>query len=346
MKFVLPFLVGLFLFVFIACSNADYEALEDSPFEAADKAVQDTSVSDENEWFELVVSSSSESLIDSLNEVSEPFLVSSSSNDSIMYLPLDGDAEERKNDSVSNLNGDDLQELDGHDSELDSWIRNVSRESRFNPEISYDTLVDSRDGKVYKTVKIAFQTWMAENLDYADSVKTESLKGNNWCYHNDTMNCDVVGRYYTWAAAIDSVGLAENEALDCGYGKTCLMPDTVYGICPPGWHLPKEEEWYALFDALGGRTVAGRVLKSQSGWLYQGAGTDSTGFCALPAGRKFVDDYFDYDGLIAYFWSASEYTEDYARFMGLTYDYYWDAFLYTHKKTYGFSVRCMKNSIN
>lgn len=432
MKIILPFWVGL-IFLFVACSNADYEALEESPFEAADKAMQDTSVNDENEWLEPVVSSSSESLVDSLDDLTEPFLLSSSSGDSILYLPLDDAAEERKVDSLIHFYDDvlfepDTLELDSVESdsiesgsnepdmglpscsmenegeiarsvkdemyyvcrdsewvyalvsEYDTygetctladvgkiingavsdyskyyctangwidyvdWSWEVPKEARLNPEISYDTLVDPRDGKVYKTIKIASQTWMAENLNYADSVKTESLKGNNWCYHNDTMNCDVVGRYYTWAAAIDSVGLAENEALDCGYGKRCWLPDTIYGICPPGWHLPKEKEWYALLDALGGKDIAGRVLKSQSGWFLHGCGTDSTGFSALPAGRKFVDDYFDYEGLIAYFWSSSEYTEDYARFMGLTYDHYWEAFMYTHKKSYGFSVRCLKNS--
>lgn len=404
------------LFLLMACSNAEYETLDDLPGNVAEKPAE----FDEDKWLEPVESSSSVAEIDTVEDaVIEPFL-SSSSEDTTVYLLITPEPDPRSVDSVGDPIDDVPYEMviEEPDSGLPNctaenegeitfntkdemyyickeseweyalvaqydtygqsctaadigkivkgsvvdyskyyctengwidyldWSWEVPKEARLNPEISYDTLVDPRDSKVYKTIKIASQTWMAENLNYADSVKTESLKGNNWCYHNDTMNCDVVGRYYTWAAAIDSVGLAENEALDCGYGKRCWLPDTVYGICPPGWHLPKEEEWYALFDALGGRTVAGRVLKSQSGWLYQGAGTDSTGFCALPAGRKFVDDYFDYDGLIAYFWSASEYTEDYARFMGLTYDYYWEAFLYTHKKTYGFSVRCVKNSIN
>ena len=70
----------------------------------------------------------------------------------------------------------------------DGWSWDVSKEARFNPNIKYDSMVDPRDKQVYKVVKIEVkehdysQVWMAENLNYADSVKTPSLKGRNWCY--------------------------------------------------------------------------------------------------------------------------------------------------------------------
>ena len=63
------------------------------------------------------------------------------------------------------------------------------------------TLKDLRDGQTYKTVVIGEQTWMAENLNYADSVKTPSLKENSWCYGNVAANCEKYGFLYTWAAA-------------------------------------------------------------------------------------------------------------------------------------------------
>ena len=65
-----------------------------------------------------------------------------------------------------------------------NWNWDVPKECRFNPDIDYGTMTDERDGKVYKTVKIGDQTWMAENLNYADSTKTPSLKGKSWCFND------------------------------------------------------------------------------------------------------------------------------------------------------------------
>ncbi|WP_275976887.1 FISUMP domain-containing protein, partial [Fibrobacter sp. HC4] len=162
----------------------------------------------------------------------------------------------------------------------------VTKDEFLNPEITYGTMTDTRDNKTYKTVKIYDQVWMAENLNYADSVKTPSLKGNSWCYGNKAENCDVAGRLYTWAAAIDSVALANDvdNPQTCGYFKECRLPTVVQGVCPSGWHLPTYDEWQTLFKAVGGSSAAGEALKSGSGWSGNGNGTDTYGFSALPAG--------------------------------------------------------------
>ena len=218
-------------------------------------------------------------------------------------------------------------------------------ESSFNPDITYGTMTDSRDKKVYKTVKIGGQTWMAENLNYADSTKTLSLLERSWCYNNDSANCAVAGRLYTWAAAIDSVKLATDadNPQDCGHRKTCTLPDTVYGICPPGWHLPTQTEWNTLFTEVGGSSTAGKILKSQTGWYNNGNGTDGVGFSALPAGYRKYTGYFSYDGDTANFWSATENNSNDAYRMGLYYSRE-DAYLYSHDKNYGFSVRCLQDA--
>lgn len=226
------------------------------------------------------------------------------------------------------------------------WSWDLPKEACLNPEIDYGEMADPRDGQVYKTVKIGDQVWMAENLNYADSTKTPSLKGGSWCYDNRAENCDVTGRLYTWAAAIDSVALANDadNPQTCGYGETCMLPTVVQGVCPSGWHLPTEDEWETLFAAVGGKGDAGKMLKSTSGWSDSGNGTDAYGFSALPAGGSFHDVDFYSAGNYAYFWSATQGENDsyYAYFMSLRCSYdspSQDSYL----KGSGYSVRCLQN---
>ena len=235
----------------------------------------------------------------------------------------------------------------------DGWSWDVPKEARLNPNIKYDSMIDPRDKKVYKVVKIDVedenysQVWMAENLNYADSVKTPSLKDNNWCYQGDEKKCKVSGRYYSWAAAIDSVALANDaEApLDCGYGKKCGLDRAVQGICPDGWHLPSIYEWGLLSVALGNAPVSGEPLKALTGWNYAGTpdnnGTDLYGFAALPTGRRISATSWEKVGSDVYYWSATEYSADYGRYFNIN-NIYTNSYTYQNSKSYGQSVRCVK----
>ena len=227
------------------------------------------------------------------------------------------------------------------------WSWDVPKECRFNPDIDYGTMTDSRDGKTYKTVKIGDQVWMAENLNFdaGQGGSGENKYDLSWCYKNEPKNCEVAGRLYTWAAAIDSVKLANDadNPRDCGNGKTCVLPDTVYGVCPPGWHLPNNAEWEKLFTAVGGQSKAGKALKSQNGWPDNGNGTDAFGFSALPAGLVNHDGKNFYgDDEFAHFWSASEGDNTHVNYVYL-YKLNEDAYLYLIIKHSAFAVRCLKN---
>jgi uncharacterized protein (TIGR02145 family) len=232
----------------------------------------------------------------------------------------------------------------GKDSLNFDW--SIPKENYLNPNIHYDSLVDDRDGQVYKTVGIGSQVWMAQNLNYADSVQTPSLKGLIWCYGNDSAKCEAVGHLYSWSAAIDSVALANDPAnpLICGRGKLCEMPTRVQGVCPNGWHLPDTTEWHKLFTAVGGQSTAGKMLKSATGW-EEGNGSDDYSFSALPVGwRDFA--LFNKAGQDAVFWSATEKTDDtfhYSYIMELNYNNE-GAYLGNDFKDYGFSVRCLKDA--
>ena len=224
------------------------------------------------------------------------------------------------------------------------WNWKVPNEARMNSTITYGTMTDLRDKKVYKTVTIGNQVWMAENLNYADSTISKSLLKRNWCYGNVSANCDVGGRLYTWAAAVDSVALYDGgNGVNCGYYKTCSLPAKVQGVCPDGWHLPTKAEWNTLFTEVGGSSTAGKILKSQTGWYNHGDGTDGVGFSAIPAGVRNEDGSFILDGRNAYFWSATENDRYYAYVMYLYYSYE-EAYLSNFQKYDGFSVRCLKDS--
>ncbi len=93
------------------------------------------------------------------------------------------------------------------------------------------TMTDSRDGKKYKTVKIGEQVWMAENLNYETA--------GSICYENDS-SCIKYGRLYTWTDAM-------NNEKGCNYSEREKCGD-VQGVCPDGWHLPKDSEWSELHD--------------------------------------------------------------------------------------------------
>ena len=99
-----------------------------------------------------------------------------------------------------------------------------SKRKANNPEKKEENIiVDSRDGKEYKTVKIGEQVWMAENLAYKPS------SGNYWAYDNDYTNVVKYGYLYDLEIAKE--------------------------VCPTGWHLPSDNEWSVLIEYLGGGDI-------------------------------------------------------------------------------------------
>jgi len=168
------------------------------------------------------------------------------------------------------------------------------------------TFTDARDGKSYKTVGIG-QIWMAENLNY-------EVEGSV-CYDNSDSNCDTYGRLYNWETAMKA--------------------------CPKGWHLPSDSEWQTLVNLAGG-DVAGTKLKAKRGWSNNGNGTDEFGFSALPGGYGSSDGSFFNVGDYGLWWSAYEFSSNYAYHRGM---YYNDegADWYNIGKADLFSVRCVQD---
>ncbi|MBR3070479.1 fibrobacter succinogenes major paralogous domain-containing protein [Fibrobacter sp.] len=179
-----------------------------------------------------------------------------------------------------------------------------------------DSLIDDRDGQVYKTVKIGSQTWMAQNLNYETN--------DSRCYKNDYHNCSKYGRFYTWNDAVKA--------------------------CPAGWHLPDTTEWNTLFASVGGRLTASKFLKSKSGWetcknwcWANGNGSDDYGFSVLPVDGWGYNHEFGSEGRKAEFWTASVKDRD-AYYIYLVASYSYTIYFNRNFNYYGRSVRCVKDS--
>ena len=211
----------------------------------------------------------------------------------------------------------------------DAWDASVDRH--------YEMMTDSRDGKEYKIITIGPQTWMAENLNFEYNENT----AKSYCEYNRVSSCNKYGRYYTWSAAMDSVGTYAVNGMGCGKYKTCSPTYPVRGICPEGWHLPTKEEFEILISNGGGASNAGTKLKAVSGWNANRNGTDAFGFTALPAGYCQGYNSCSEVGYKAFFWNASDYDEYKAYHGGM---YSSSASVNKIDKSGGLPIRCVKDS--
>lgn len=141
-------------------------------------------------------------------------------------------------------------------------------------EGKYGKFRDLRDAKLYRTIQIGDQTWMAQNLNY------ESESGSS-CYGGENINCYEYGRLYTWEAAQTA--------------------------CPDGWGLPTKADFVKLianvdsdFDETSSSFSNGEKLRTES-W-YEGS--NEIGFSAV-AGGDYYSEKYSYKGSDAYFWSQT-----------------------------------------
>jgi uncharacterized protein (TIGR02145 family) len=88
--------------------------------------------------------------------------------------------------------------------------------------------------------------------------------------------------------------------------------------------------------------VAGKKMKSTSGWIENGNGSNESGFNGLPGGYRDSNGAFSGQGSLGCWWSASEVVTVYAYYRNLN---RFDDNLYrdSYFKEKGFSVRCLRD---
>lgn len=174
---------------------------------------------------------------------------------------------------------------------------------------------DERDGRVYKTVKIENQVWMAENLKY----KPED---GNYTVYNDSIELfETHGYLYDW--------------------------ETANNVCPSGWHLPSynsviflgfgdslsdfKKDWNILHENLAKKSLKKtdysdpnsidnqsynkslklEFIKSKTGWDDNLNGNNKSGFNVMPSGGYSTSLSSFYGlGYSSTFWSSSSWFTD------------------------------------
>ncbi len=197
-------------------------------------------------------------------------------------------------------------------------------------------IIDVRDGQSYNTVLIGAQCWLSENLNLGTMIQgTTEMSDNSivekYCYNNNSANCDVYGGLYQWHEIMQYINTPG-----------------VQGLCPAYLHLPTDAEWTTLTTFLGGESIAGGKMKT-TGTIEAGTGlwyapntsaTNSSGFTALPGGRRFYDGNLVNLGIGAFFWSSTEDGTG-AAWYRAQYNSNASVERFNYSKVYGFSVRCI-----
>ena len=310
MKQIFVMMLFVMMPIFIACDDDSSSSTEPT-------------LDDSFGLFSNVVESSSADVIHSSenNEESSSSIFSSTNDDEKSSDSNRSSSGKEESSSTENISSSSIEQ-----SSIAEFSASDSDESSSSRSYAGESIVDSRDGEIYKTVYIGNQHWMAENLRYrADET--------------DTLSVGKYGRYYTWAVAMDTAKTPCDTAL-CKFNRVQRQ-----GICPNGWHIPSVEEWKMFYNELEKISSSPyEIITDGNDW--QDPGNNSTGFTAVPAGL-YYNGSFDKKGFQTRIWSSStwmgykEYLPGTACSFRVSGE---DVYIVGTVKYVGISVRCIENS--
>jgi uncharacterized protein (TIGR02145 family)/uncharacterized repeat protein (TIGR02543 family) len=203
------------------------------------------------------------------------------------------------------------------------------------------------DGQTYNTILVGDRCWLKENLNVGTMILSEQNQSDNgliekYCYGDLPANCETYGGFYQWREAMQ-------------YDFT----PGAQGICPPtgGWRIPTDDEWKMLEGAADSQydygdpewdnmnfrgSDAGKNLKAQNGWLYNGNGFDILGAAVLPGGHRDLCSAYYSEGHSNYLWTATQQDDNTAWYRILASSTAKVSRRYAHNNMAA-SVRCVKD---
>ena len=198
------------------------------------------------------------------------------------------------------------------------------------------TQVKDAENNAYDTILINGQCWLKQNMNIGTKLGSAGTMPNNnniiekWCYDNSDNNCKNYGGLYHW-----------NEVMK--YSNT----EGAQGICPDGWHVPKDGEWHALENYL--KDAGQSCDPNRRGYGCLSAGTKlkiggGSGFDMPFAGIQYLNIFANL-GKGAAFWSSSQSNSYpyYRSIDNLSYPYGATVYRNVIYRYNGYSVRCIKN---
>jgi uncharacterized protein (TIGR02145 family) len=183
-----------------------------------------------------------------------------------------------------------------------------------------NNLTDIRDNKVYPTVQLGSQCWLAANLNFGTIIASiqdqrDNCVSEKYCYNDNPINCTNQGGLYQWDELMQYDGTPADQ-----------------GFCPPAWHIPTENDWNTLFANYVNNGFAGSPLK------YSGY----SGFNALLTGVRHINKSWDFQGFATFFWSSTSFGEYKTWVHGMN-DVDPSVSIYPASKANAISARCLKD---
>jgi uncharacterized protein (TIGR02145 family)/prepilin-type N-terminal cleavage/methylation domain-containing protein len=136
-------------------------------------------------------------------------------------------------------------------------------------------------GGYYRTVQIGDQCWMRDNLNvgtldieedggscvnfnglggknlgvYFDFCQLDDTKIEKACKGNIESYCSLYGGSYEWHEAMGLSAYYATNTYTFSAGNTWAPTWNWRGICPPGWHIPSDQDWATMESLLYGATT-------------------------------------------------------------------------------------------
>jgi uncharacterized protein (TIGR02145 family) len=212
-----------------------------------------------------------------------------------------------------------------------------SRKSENVKPINTNQCIDN-NGRIYKTIEIGKQLWMAENLAYLPIINKKYDSSNS------------KARYYVY----NYEGINTKDAQNSPEYKTHAVLynyEAAIASAPNGWHIPSDEEWKELeltlgmtkkqVNDIGFRGDESVSIRSRSTNLWQSNnGTNEYGLNIYPSGIL-NDEFFQQKGKSAFFWTSSQYDDENAWIREFSYIHPGIKRTQNTRK-HALSVRCLK----